>query len=447
MADGEQKLDAEYLGTLMPRLSASQVEQFVTALNTNGFYVLSDLSDITDAQLDSIGIVLGVRHKLLRQGRQLLHTRYPPHRIPPLTAGCRCVRAPARADAAVAPVTATVTGPALLLPTPFGPQATSLLTALLLHLSVALCLSVCRVCLSAASGGEMGCRAQTNSHGKTSAAPAAEHSSPVRSLPLSPPICLCLLRLGRASSCVSSQRLEEVGADRRTTSHGHCRLQWLSHSVALPLSLCLCLCLCLSLCLCLPTGGWLRELTRECVEANPGPVHADDCKCMASRQELLATDKPTGSGKLSLLDDCPVPQCGHLVAQHGDAQPAAPLTTAPATGQRLALECDSHSSRPVTRTADSSHGNTSAAPAAELSSPVRSLPLSPLICLCLLRLDRASSCVSSQRLEEVGADRCTTCAWPRSTAVAVTLSRSPSVSLSLSLSLSLSPCSALVLVQ
>ena len=80
MADDEQKLDAEYLGTLMPRLSPSQVEQSVTALNTNGFYVLSDLSDITDAQLKEIGIVLGVRHKLLRQGRQLLHTRYPPHR-------------------------------------------------------------------------------------------------------------------------------------------------------------------------------------------------------------------------------------------------------------------------------------------------------------------------------------------------------------------------------
>ena len=87
------------------------------------------------------------------------------------------------------------------------------------------------------------------------------------------------------------------------------------------------------------------------------------------------------------------------------------------------------------RAQTNSHGKTSAAPAAEHSSPVRSLPLSSLICLCLLRLDRAFSCVSSQRLEEVGADRHTTCAWPRSTAVAVTLTRSPSVSLSLSLSL------------
>ena len=49
----------------------------------------------------------------------------------------------------------------------------------------------------------MGCRAQTNSQGKTSAAPAAEHSSPVRSLPLPP-------GLDRAFSCVSSQRLEKV---------------------------------------------------------------------------------------------------------------------------------------------------------------------------------------------------------------------------------------------
>ena len=78
-------------------------------------------------------------------------------------------------------------------------------------LSLCVCLSVCRVCLPASSGG--GRRQADSSHGNTSAAPAAEPSSPVRSLLLSPLICLCLRRLDRASSCVSSQRLEEVGAD------------------------------------------------------------------------------------------------------------------------------------------------------------------------------------------------------------------------------------------
>ena len=213
MADGEQKLDVAYLRSLIPLLPEDDARQNVAKLSGNSLHSLSQLSNITDAQLKEIGITLGVRSALLRQGGQLLHIHCPSLRIATLTVDCRRVHAHVHADAAVAPVTATVTGPALLLPTPFGPQATSLLTALLLHLSVALCLSVCRVCLSAASGGEMGCRAQTNSHGKTSAAPAAEHSSPVRSLPLSPLICLCLLRLDRASSCVSSQRLEEVGAD------------------------------------------------------------------------------------------------------------------------------------------------------------------------------------------------------------------------------------------
>ena len=140
MADDEQKLDVAYLRSLIPDLSEDDAREDVAKLSGSRLFRLRQLSNITDAQLEKIGITLGVRSALLRQGGQLLHTHYPPHRIPPLTAGCRCVRAPARADAAVAPVTATVTGPALLLPTPFGPQATSLLTALLLHLSVALCL-------------------------------------------------------------------------------------------------------------------------------------------------------------------------------------------------------------------------------------------------------------------------------------------------------------------
>ena len=102
-------------------------------------------------------------------------------------------------------------------------------------LSLCVCLSLCRVCLLAASGG--GRRQADSSHGSTGAAPAAELSSPVRSLPLSPLICLCLLRLDRAFSCVSSQRLEEVGADRQPScGRRDDRLQWLTLSLCLSVS-------------------------------------------------------------------------------------------------------------------------------------------------------------------------------------------------------------------
>ena len=68
------------------------------------------------------------------------------------------------------------------------------------------------------------------------------------------------------------------------------------------------------------TGGWLRELTRECVEANPGPTHDDECKCTLSREELRSTDKADGSGKFGILDMCPMPLCGHLIGQHAERQ-------------------------------------------------------------------------------------------------------------------------------
>ena len=230
----------------------------------------------------------------------------------------------------------------------------------------------------------MGCRAQTNSHGKTSAAPAAEHSSPVRSLPLSPPICLCLLRLDRAFSCVSSQRLEEVGADRRTTSHGPLSTALavtLSRSPSVSLSLSLSLSVCLSLCLCLPTGGWLRELTRECVEANPGPVYCaepeEKCQCKVSYDQLMK-DQPPQHAK----EKCP--SCDHLIRNHNEEADVHVLTSSASRGAQRTAEFTAPSSQthchPLT-------------PSLSLS-----LLLSLLLRLCLCRRSSASASLPRPRV-------------------------------------------------
>ena len=78
MADDEQKLDVAYLRRLIPLLLEDDARQNVAKLSGNSLHSLSQLSNITDAQLEKIGITLGVRSALLRQGRQLLHIRYPP---------------------------------------------------------------------------------------------------------------------------------------------------------------------------------------------------------------------------------------------------------------------------------------------------------------------------------------------------------------------------------
>ena len=66
------------------------------------------------------------------------------------------------------------------------------------------------------------------------------------------------------------------------------------------------------------TGGWLRDLTREGVEANPGPCR--QCECDLSRDELLTVDEDDGTGKGSIMDKCV--RCEHLVGFHLQASAA-----------------------------------------------------------------------------------------------------------------------------
>jgi hypothetical protein len=109
MADDEKKLDTAYLRSLIPELTEDGAKQNVDKLRVNDLYALSQLRDVTDEQLKNIGITLGVRSALRKQGTQqrahLLSST--PHRPTHSRLLC-CLRA--HADAAVAPVIATSTG-------------------------------------------------------------------------------------------------------------------------------------------------------------------------------------------------------------------------------------------------------------------------------------------------------------------------------------------------
>jgi len=79
------------------------------------------------------------------------------------------------------------------------------------------------------------------------------------------------------------------------------------------------------------TGGWLRDLTAEGVESNPGPEHgpaSSPCPCKASQQQLLARG-------LDLFANCP--GCPHPVNEHGEATTAtttpAPVVTIPSPNE------------------------------------------------------------------------------------------------------------------
>ena len=88
----------------------------------------------------------------------------------------------------------------------------------------------------------------------------------------------------------------------------------LSRSAVLSLSL--------SLSLSLTVNGCLRDLTRECVEANPGPVYCTEekCQCKASYEELMKNAQLEHA-----KDKCP--SCDHLIRNHSEAAAASSATT------------------------------------------------------------------------------------------------------------------------
>jgi len=75
-------------------------------------------------------------------------------------------------------------------------------------------------------------------------------------------------------------------------------------------------------------GGWLRDLTAEGVEPNPGPCRARvggassdaPCECTLTMQAL------TGPGGVGVAGACPTPGCGHSPGQHSDS--SAPSSAA-----------------------------------------------------------------------------------------------------------------------
>jgi len=64
-------------------------------------------------------------------------------------------------------------------------------------------------------------------------------------------------------------------------------------------------------------GGWLRDLTCEGVEANPGPCQdgpaVAPCKCSLTKEDLVAAGQPAVGGTC--------PDCGHKVSLHSSAAP------------------------------------------------------------------------------------------------------------------------------
>jgi hypothetical protein len=110
------------------------------------------------------------------------------------------------------------------------------------------------------------------------------------------------LRARRCSSQVST-------AQQRPEAHlGSGRKKYCSHSSSRLSSP-------LSLFLSAGMSGWLRDLTREGVEANPGPCQdgsaAAPCKCSLTKEELVAAGQPAVGGTC--------PDCGHKVSLHSVA--------------------------------------------------------------------------------------------------------------------------------
>ena len=297
MADDEQKLDVAYLRSLIPDLSEDDAREDVLKLSGNSLYSLSQLSNITDAQHKEIGIPLGVRSALPRQGRQLLHIRYPP--------------------------------------------------ALPLLLSTA---HLCALCL---------CRRSSAS------APWPR-----------PRVLLCVLAAAGEGGSRQTHDMRMATVD----CHG-CHTQSLSLCPSVSVSVCLSLSLSLSLCLCLPTGGWLRELTRECVEANPGPVYCaepeEKCQCKVSYDQLMK-DQPPQHAK----EKCP--SCDHLIRNHNEEADVHVLTSSASRGAQRTAEFTAPSSQthchPLT-------------PSLSLS-----LLLSLLLRLCLCRRSSASASLPRPRV-------------------------------------------------
>ncbi len=69
-------------------------------------------------------------------------------------------------------------------------------------------------------------------------------------------------------------------------------------------------------------GGWLRDLTRECIESNPGPVHCrgkrnDNSACDCSVKQARLLDKNDPIQQVMKDGKC---ECGHIVTQHDDVE-------------------------------------------------------------------------------------------------------------------------------
>jgi len=128
-----------------------------------------------------------------------------------------------------------------------------------------------------------------------------------------PMLCAALAQRGKCK-CSSLLTLNNMDA-----------LSMLSLSLSLSLSA-------LNLSLSARMSGWQRDLTREGVEANPGPAlcqHAG-CDCAMSRKELTESKENDGYG-LQLNGACP--GCTHLVSAHQKEMPVAAATVSGAAGQ------------------------------------------------------------------------------------------------------------------
>ena len=67
------------------------------------------------------------------------------------------------------------------------------------------------------------------------------------------------------------------------------------------------------------SSGWLRHLTRECVEANPGPVYCVEKKCEYNTPyETLTKESDLHSHKSD-----PCPPCTHAIRYHKEESPTA----------------------------------------------------------------------------------------------------------------------------